>query len=134
MAEIRVPDYKNLAKLPSGSTISLWENKSTIHNVETMFPSTMLIPKDDNLTWETAIDPTKEWWFTAVTKTEWDNKIVNPETMLVDKIPGGLRVDNGWEQHIFPTNNRGGSQCSGLPHVTIPHQGDKGCGGHSHAI
>ena len=101
MAEIKVPEYKNLTKLPSGSTISLWENKSVIHNVETMFPSTMLMPKDDNLTWETAIDPTKEWWFTAVTKAEWDNKIVNPETMMVDKIPGGLRVDNGWEQLIF---------------------------------
>ena len=40
----------------------------------------MLVPKDDNLTWSTAIDSTKDWRFTALTKAEWDNVIDESKT------------------------------------------------------
>ena len=33
MANIEVPDYQSLACLPSGSTISLWNNRSKVYNV-----------------------------------------------------------------------------------------------------
>ena len=97
---MEIPDYNGLKKLPSGSTISLFNNRTKIYNVaEDEIQKTILLPKDNDLTWDNLFDDDKIYWFTMLTKDEY-NSILD-ENSMVTKLPGTLREDKGWAQLIF---------------------------------
>lgn len=58
--QMEIPDYNGLKKLPSGSTISLFNNRTKIYNVaEDEIQKTVLLPKDNDLTWDNLFDDDK---------------------------------------------------------------------------
>eukprot|EP00438_Fugacium_kawagutii_P028998 Skav221416 [mRNA] locus=scaffold355:227353:228306:+ [translate_table: standard] len=98
--EQEIPDYANLPLLPHGTTMSLWENKAVLYNEpEQVATEVVHPPQCAGKAW-TSFNWDDNWWFLMVTKEEYD-KIVDKETGTINKIPGGLRSDNGWEQLVF---------------------------------
>ena len=99
MANIEVPDYKALPCLPSGSTISLWNNRTKIYNVqENELNKRIVLPKNCQQSWTSLFEEDKMFWFTVVTTDEYN-------TMVEDGVPqffhGGLRSQGGWQQLVF---------------------------------
>ena len=99
MANIEVPDYKALQCLPSGSTISLWNNRTKIYNVqENELNKRIVLPKNCQQSWTSLFEDDKMFWFTVVTTDEYN-------TMVEDGVPqffhGGLRSQGGWQQLVF---------------------------------
>ena len=101
--EMTIPDYHNQSKLPTGVTISLWDERSTIFNVDNI-ETTILHPENyKNLQWAEALEDNETYWFSAVTMTEYGT-MVNDEGK-VDKLPGSIRKPGNWEQYIMvPTS------------------------------
>jgi hypothetical protein len=99
MAVMTIPDYANLKKLPTGSTISLWDCRHTIHN-EDKVESTILWPKDnENMPVCEILDKDKTYWFCAVTRDEYNRLLGDNEKITM--LHGNLRKSGGWEQMIF---------------------------------
>ena len=98
-----VPDYANLRLLPTGSTISLWEHRDVIYNAQHI-PSSILLPEDKKeMAWNDVLDNDKSYWFTAMTMPEYKTLVNDNGT--IEKLPGGIRAHNGWEQLILlPTS------------------------------
>ena len=101
--EMTIPDYHNQSRLPTGVTISLWDDRSTIFNVDNI-ETTILHPENyKNLQWADALDDNETYWFSAVTMAEYGT-MVN-EDGKIDKLPGSIRKVGGWEQYIMvPTS------------------------------
>lgn len=121
MAEIEVPDYKTLTKLPSGSTISLFNDRTRIYNVNMdEVNQTILLPKDCTQSWDSLFDNDKTYWFTMLTREEYNGML--DENNEVKFLAGGLRSHNGWEQLVFlPTVEE--ALCFGAYHVSQGHVG-----------
>ena len=102
-AEMTIPDYHNQSRLPTGSTISLWDNRATIFNVDNI-ESTILHPANyKDVAWADALDDNTTYWFSAVTMTEYGT-MLNSDGR-VDKLPGTIRKPGNWEQYIMvPTS------------------------------
>ena len=101
MAEIAmtIPDYANLKKLPTGSTISLWDCRHILHN-EDKVESTILMPKAmESMPWSEVLDNDKTYWFCAMTMPEYKSLLDNEGQINV--LPGSFRKPGGWEQMIF---------------------------------
>ena len=98
-----VPDYANLRLLPTGSTISLWEHRDVIYNAQHI-PSSILLPEDKKeMAWNDVLDNDKSYCFTAMTMPEYKTLVNDNGT--IEKLPGGIRAQNGWEQLILlPTS------------------------------
>ena len=65
-AEMTIPDYHNQSKLPTGSTISLWDDRATIFNVDNI-ESTILRPANyKDTAWVDVLDDITTYWFSAV--------------------------------------------------------------------
>ena len=101
--EMTIPDYHNQSRLPTGVTISLWDDRSTIYNVDNI-ETTILRPENyKNLQWAEALDDNETYWFSAVTMTEYGT-MLNDEGKI-DKLPGSIRKPGNWEQYIMvPTS------------------------------
>eukprot|EP00913_Durusdinium_trenchii_P014269 g13387.t1 len=68
--EMTIPDYHNQSKLPTGVTISLWDDKSTIFNVDKI-ESRMLHPENyKDMAWAEALDDNMTYWF-AADRSSW---------------------------------------------------------------
>ena len=102
-AELTIPDYHNQKRLPTGSTISLWDNRATIFNVDNL-ESTILHPANyKDVAWVDALDDITTYWFSAVTMTEYVT-MLNSDGRI-DKLPGSIRKPGSWEQRIMvPTS------------------------------
>ena len=101
--EMTIPDYHNQSQLPTGVTISLWDDKSTILNVDKI-ESRMLHPENyKDMAWAEAHEDNMNYWFAAVTMTEYGT-MLNADGRI-DKLPGNLRKPGNWEQFILvPTS------------------------------
>ena len=101
--EMTIPDYHNQSQLPTGVTISLWDDKSTIFNVDKI-ESRMLHPENyKDMAWAEALEDNVTYWFAAVTMTEYGT-MLNTDGRI-DKLPGNLRKPGNWEQFIMvPTS------------------------------
>ena len=55
------------------------------------------------MAWNDVLDNDKSYWFTAMTMLEYKT-LVN-DNGAIEKLPGGIRAQNGWEQLILlPTS------------------------------
>ena len=99
MANIEVPEYKSLPCLPWGSTISMWNNRTKVYNVQdNELNKRILLPKNCQQSWTSLFPEDKMFWFTVVTTDEFN-------AMAQDGVPqffnGGLRSQGGWQQLVF---------------------------------
>jgi len=99
MANIEVPDYSSLACLPSGSTISLWNNRSKVYNVnEDELNRRILLPTNCSQSWTSLFPEDKMFWFTVLTTEEYNGLTQDGVPQCFD---GGLRQQSGWHQLVF---------------------------------
>lgn len=74
MANIEVPDYKALPCLPSGSTISLWNNRTKVYNVQdNELNKRVVLPPNCQQSWASLFQEDKMFWFAAVTIDEYNS-------------------------------------------------------------
>eukprot|EP00438_Fugacium_kawagutii_P021550 Skav212526 [mRNA] locus=scaffold3442:23927:25027:- [translate_table: standard] len=97
------PNYNGLQVLPQRCTMSLWEEKALIYNVDEPIVMNTIAPAEHkNKEWQ-SLNWEGQWWFILFTKEEL-NKITNNGEDMVTYLPGNLRVNNGWEQlALLPT-------------------------------
>ena len=108
-----IPDYHNQSRLPTGVTISLWDDRSTIFNVDNIETAILHPENYKNLQWADALDDNETYWFSAVTMTEYGT-MVNEEGKI-DKLPGSIR-----KVHHGP-NKRGSNPMACVPPIARPH-------------
>ena len=112
---MEIPNYQTLKTLPSGSTISLFNDKKKIYNVaDGEIQTKILKPQNTDLTWNNLIEDDKTYWFTMVTKDEYNSML--DSNNVINEFPGTMRDHNAWQQLIFvPTVEEAINGC--LPHV-----------------
>jgi len=99
MAAVEVPDYNALQLLPSGSTISLWNNRTQVYNVpDNELNQRIVLPDNCQQSWASLFDNDKMYWFTVMTKEEYNRIVVDG---IPQFFPGNLRKKCGWEQLVF---------------------------------
>ena len=97
---MEIPNYQTLKTLPSGSTISLFNDKKKIYNVaDGEIQTKILKPQNTDLTWNDLIEDDKTYWFTMVTKDEYNSML--DSNNVISEFPGTMRDHNGWQQLIF---------------------------------
>ena len=97
--EMTIPDYHNQRRLPTNSTISLWENCTILYN-EDRVESKIILPSNyKDSAWSEVLDNGTTYWFAAVTMAEY--AIMLNENNEIDKLPGTLRKPGNWEQFIM---------------------------------
>lgn len=64
---MEVPNYKTLATLPSGSTISLFNDKKIYNMAENEIQTKILMPQNTDLSWDNLIENDRTYWFTMGT-------------------------------------------------------------------
>lgn len=100
---MEIPNYKTLAKLPSGSTISLFNDTKKIYNVaENEIQTKILMPQNTNLTWDNLIENDRTYWFTMVTKDEYNSML--DSNKVIDNLPGTMTDNNRCQQLICVPN------------------------------
>ena len=97
--KMTTPDYHNQSRLPTNSTISLWEDRATIYN-EDRIESQVLQPANyKDSAWSEVLDNGTTYWFAAVTMAEY--AIMLNENNEIDMLPGKLRKPGIWEHFIM---------------------------------
>ena len=99
MAVVEVQEYNALPLLPSGSTISLWNNRTKVYNVpDNELNQRIVLPDNCQQSWASLFDNDKMYWFTVMTKEEYNTIVVDG---IPQFLPSNLREKCGWEQLVF---------------------------------
>ena len=97
--KMTIPDYHNQRRLPTNSTISLWEDRAILYN-EDKVESQILLPSSyKDGAWSDVLDNITPYWFAAVTMAEYT--IMLNENNEIHKLPGKLRKPGNCEQFIM---------------------------------
>ena len=97
--ETTVADYHNQRRIPTNSTVSLWEDRAIIYNEDKIEIKILLPSNYKDSAWSDVLDNITTYWVAAVTMAEYTNMLNGNNE--IDKLPDKLRKPGNWEQFIM---------------------------------